>query len=174
MATCPVSIWVPYRSEFKGRKYKDWVMAFPETGGGGSRKRGIGTAEERGHHLHTEHTLNEFNKRPNSHPVENPRKKQVQTVLCACLGRCPHERFKLSIDRSVKNDVDGCQPKMRDSSIQRKRKQHLRQHSSGLTSTIISEEVSSPSSVEELRTSPSVRPPIVSYLRLLSRLLLPR
>jgi hypothetical protein len=161
MASHSVNIWESYKSEHKGRKYKDWAMALPETGGGGSLKRTSAPSEERRLHPHIQYILNECNKNLNSHPLKTPRRKKVQTVLCAGLQRCPHERPKLSIDWPAKKDVDSCQPKMRDtSSTERKRKQQ--QHNIDLTSPIISEDISSPHSVEEILASPSVRAFIAS------------
>lgn len=148
-------------------------MALPEISECGIHKRSnSGYAEERGRHPPIQHPLSEYNKNFNSYPVELSRKKKVQTELCTCPGRCPHEWYGLSIDWLAKKDVDGCQSKMRNtSSSKRKRKQH--QHDGDRTSPITLPDVSSPQSLEEIPASPSVRTSIIILDAVTFHLLIP-
>jgi len=153
----PVKIWDSWRSDHEERKYKEWVAALPETGGDGLHKRSNSApAEESGHHLHVHHILSQSLNNLKSRPLETSKRKRFQASLFDCPGRCPYEWPKFSIKIPTKKDVDDCQPKMRETSgTERKRKKH--QHSSDLTSPIEPEDVTSPQSLEELTTLPSVR-----------------
>lgn len=157
MTDLPVKIGHSWRSDREERKYKEWFTALPENCGDSSNKRSSSApAEERGHHPYIHQILSQPLNNLKSQPLETSKRENFQAALFDCPGRCPHERPKLSFKIPVKKDVDGCQPKMRETSgTERKRKKH--QHSSDLASPIESEDVTSPQSLEELAALPSVR-----------------
>lgn len=146
------------KSVSETRKYKKWVTTLcgPSEDGLPNRRSNSSPAEERGHHPHIHHTLSQSPNNLTSQPLEVSKRKNVQATFFDHQGRCPHEwsgfRFKLRIEE----DVDGCQPKMRETSgSERKRKKH--QHSSDYTHKIESEDVLITQSFEDITALPSVR-----------------
>jgi hypothetical protein len=156
MAGLPVKIGDSWRSDHEERKYKEWVTALAATGGDGFHKRSNSApAEERGHYPHIHHILSQLLNNLKPQPPESSKREIFQAVPFDCPGRCPHEPSKLSFQIPTKKDVDGCQPKMRETSgTERKRKRH--RNSSDLTSPQ-SEDAASPQSLEEIAALPSVR-----------------
>jgi hypothetical protein len=172
MTSLLMKIGEAWRTDHEERKYKEWVTVLREDGFR-KRRSNSAPAEEHGHHPHIHHILSQPLNNLKSQPQERATRENFQAALVDCPGRCPHERLNLSFKIPTEKDVDGCQPKMRETSgSERKRKKH--QHSSDLSSPIESEDIVSPQSLEELAALPSVRISGASLLRLLSRLLLPR
>jgi hypothetical protein len=162
MAGLSVKIGDFWRSDYETRKYKEWATALPEPGGDGFPKRSNSApAPERGHHPHINHLLSQSLNNLISQPLETSKREKVRATLFDYLGRCPHESSRLSSKLPTKKDVDGCQPKMRETSgSERKRKKH--HHSSDHTLPIDLEDILSTQYLEETAALPSVRNPDAS------------